>query len=175
MPLSDYGITSYRGVGELQLGMTSQQANTILGEPDDRSDHQYVVCEHYLSQGLIVHYDRETGTCEAVDMVRTARPVYRGQQLMGERWDIIEPWFRNLDENVEETDIGLRSRSVGISISHSLNDDDNDVVDRVFIFVKGYWETEEEYDFTPPGGWVDSYEDLEKWTNDMIANISSKS
>jgi hypothetical protein len=175
MAISNYELTPYVGVGELQLAMTPNQVRAVLGEPDHIGTRHSSPRENYLSQGLIVHYSRETRACEAIDMVRTARPIYRGQQLMGERWDIIEPWFRSLDENLEETDIGLRSRHVGISISHSLNDDDNDVVDGVFIFVKGYWETEEEYDFTPPGGWVDSYEDLEKWTNDMIANISSKS
>jgi hypothetical protein len=169
MTISNYEITPFVGVGELRLGMTQQQTMAILGEPDNRDDRQYGFVESYVSQGLIVHYDLETGTCEAIDMVRTARPIYRGRQLMGENWATIEPWFRSLDENVEPTDIGLESRRIGISISHAVNDDENDVVDEVFIFEKDYWDKEREYDFTPEGGWAETDEEFDAWLAATIA------
>ena len=156
--------------------MSPAEVFAVLGEPEGISNRHASPRQNYLSQGLIVHYSRETQTCEAIDMVRVARPVYRGQQLMGESWQFIETWFRSLDENLEETDIGLRSRRVGLYLSHNQNEDDEDVVDGVFIFERGYWEKilgeVRGYNIYLDDELAGTTDEMEDWVNAVMAQTS---
>jgi hypothetical protein len=163
MTLSNYIINPHEGVGELQFGMTPPQVKALLGEPDRKNTDQGEYYEIYLAQGLIVNYGIDGTACDSIEMLEGASPTLQGKTFLGEQWQTIASWFRSTYEDAEATDIGLRSKSAGLSISHAPVDVDCDVVKRLFIFERGYWDTARTYDFTPPGGWAETDEEFDAW------------
>ena len=89
-------------------------------------------------------------------------------------WDSVPGWLNSIDSNVEEIDIGLIGKDIGINLCHDELEDNNgdvfDVVNIVLAFQKGYWERRiEPYDPGPEVDAINSEEDFYAWVDARMA------
>jgi hypothetical protein len=174
MPLSNYEIISYVGVGELRFGMSRQQVHELLGSPSYTSQDNFAMYESYDQEDIMVHYTLTEKTCMVIAMGRFCNPTYQGMPLMYVPWESVPPWLNSIDSNVEEMRIGLIGKDIGINICHDELEDNNgdeiDVVNIVLAFQKGYWEMEiGPYQPDPEIDAINGEEDFNAWFEATMA------
>jgi hypothetical protein len=89
-------------------------------------------------------------------------------------WESVAPWLNSIDSNVEEIDVGLIGKDIGINLCHEeLENNDGDlldVVNTVLAFQKGYWEMEiGPYQLDPEIDAINSEEDFDAWFEATMA------
>jgi hypothetical protein len=174
MPLTNYEIISYVGVGELRFGMSQQQVHELLGNPSYTSQDDFAIYESYDQEGLMIHYQLAEKTCMVIAIGPPTMPTFRGASLMYVPWESVAPWLNSIDSNVEEIDVGLIGKDIGINLCHEeLENNDGDlldVVNTVLAFQKGYWEMEiGPYQLDPEIDAINSEEDFDAWFEATMA------
>jgi hypothetical protein len=147
MPLTNYEITPYEGVGELKLGMSAEQVHDLLGEPNIMSNEDNRMHECYDLGDLTLFYNLPERTCSAISMGSKCNPTYQGFTPMNVEWEAASLWLNSIDNNVEDADIyssGLIGKETGIYLNYGWNWNDNGedlyLVDTVLVYQKDYWE-----------------------------------
>jgi hypothetical protein len=168
MPLSNYEIISYVGVGELRFGMSRQQVHELLGEPNSIRSYSTSIHESFDAEDIMIHYCLPEETCMVIAMGNLCNPTFQGYSLMYVPWESVPGWLNSIDNNVEEIDIGLIGKDIGINLCHEELEDNNgdifDVVNTVLAFQKGYWERDiEPYQPDPETDAINSEEDFFAW------------
>ena len=135
-------IEPYVGVGPVRLGMTVEQVRESVGAEFDtfrKTPLSEMETDAFDSVGLHVHY-KVPGVCKSIDVMPPAAPTFRGHKLLGQPFNQVLKWFRQLDPTVEPDDSGLVSREFGIALyAPAAKKRPSLPVESVLVFERGHY------------------------------------
>lgn len=141
-------IEPYVGVGPIRLGMTRAQVRAVVPSPA----HEFMLSPQSPSPtdafdelGIHVEYSAQD-VCEAVEMFKITSPTLFGRTLMGEDFEKLVLWLREMDPALEIDRAGLISKVLGIALYAPAGPDEpHKPVEAVLVFRRNYYEDYEGY------------------------------
>jgi hypothetical protein len=128
-------IHSYRSVGAIDFGMSSDQVRALLGEPSRITTNRFG--EEVLAfDGINVCVSPSTGVVE-VTLLPETQPTISDIAIFGSPWALRR--LRSLDDAPQEVLGAVVFLKLGISVT-GLHDGDDDQR-AVSAFVKGRWDS----------------------------------
>lgn len=138
-----FRISSYKGVGVIDFGMTPDQVRTYLGgayKSFKRTPASKFPCDYYVDLGLFVYY-KLPGEVEALEFVSPACPELENKNLLALSFDDVKKLLITKDPNLEVNSDSLTSYSLGIGVYAPDADEDSSLpVGSVIVFEKGYYD-----------------------------------
>ena len=134
-------IEPYIGIGPLKFGMAIEEVRKILGKRPEIHLF-YHNRELYHDLGIFVDYVTP-GVCQAIEVVRPARPEFQGQRFLNKPVNQMLEWFREHDSEVKLDGAGLISHKFGIALYCGSTKNMRSPVQSVFVFERGYYKSKE--------------------------------
>ncbi len=137
----DYIIKSYEGVGNIRLGMNSDQIQEIMSV-GPRKFHKNRDDEYYTDayETFYVYY-KSPGICEAIEFFRPSNITFNGVKLLSKPYSELVNYFASLDKNIEKLETGIISYKAGISIYAPFAETEPlTPPEGIMIFEKGYYD-----------------------------------
>jgi hypothetical protein len=137
-----FEVKPFKGVGSVELGMTSEQVQAVLKEkPRTFKKNQFSegLTDDFQNLGLHVHYDHE-GNCEAIELFSPSVPIYQGQHLLDKSFGHLEQWLKSLDPKAKFENVGIKSNDVGIGIYAPFGEEEpSKPPEGVIVYKEGYY------------------------------------
>lgn len=110
-------IEPHVGFGPVRLGMTIAQVRESLGVEFKtyRKGLSEMDTDAFDSVGFYIHY-REPGVCKGIELASPAAPTFKGRKLLGQPFNRVLKWFRQLDPSAEPGGAGVVSHELGIAL-----------------------------------------------------------
>lgn len=136
-----FEIKTYMGVGNILLGMTSEQIQNIMGIiPTKFKKIQTSKMYTDAYEWFHVYYN-DKGKCEAIEIFEPSIPVFNGQYLINRPFIEVKNYFDTIDDSIETNDAGFTSLKYGIGIYAPYAEDEPDEpIEGVIIFEHGYYD-----------------------------------
>ena len=135
-------IHPYSGIGPLQFGMSVDEVRRILGDtpkPFTKTKKSSTSIDAFPRLGIHVYY-KESGACNAIELMEPAEPSFNGELLTGKPFNKIRALFEAGDKTLKVDESGFTSLECGIGIyCPAARDDSHAPVEGVIIFEKGYY------------------------------------
>ena len=135
-------IIPYEGIGPLRFGMSKSEVRAALGAPFrefKKTLEAPATSDAFHTMGVYVYY-KPTGACEAVEVASPSQATLFGKQLVGEIFEVLQKWFRELDPEVEMDDAGMTSLRFGVGIyAPRLKEGSSVPVEGAIAFERGYY------------------------------------
>jgi hypothetical protein len=136
-------ITPYVGIGPIRFGMSRAEARAAMGAPVrefKKTPNSAIPTDAFPSLGVHIYY-KAPDVCEAIEVASPADPILFGKQLLGQRFDSLCEWFRNLDNEVKVDEVGLTSLLYGVGFyAPSLKSSPSTPIEAVIVFERGYYD-----------------------------------
>ena len=138
----DLEIAPQIGVGPIRFGMTVDQVRMVMKSPVTpfmKSDHSLFPTDAFDDFGIHVFY-KQSGICEAVELYKPSAPSLFGHYIIGQPFDYIAKWVKELDSKAELESSGLTSYGRGISLyAPFAAKEPTAPIESVFVFAKDYY------------------------------------
>lgn len=136
-------IQSYKGFNEVKFGQTREQIRSLIDDHVNiffRTKESKSATDSFDNLGIFVNYD-DSDCCEAFEFARPAEPFFLEINLFELSYTDLLNWFKKIDHNIIEFDVGFTSYKFGIGIyAPEKEDNPNLHCEGVIIFRKGYYD-----------------------------------
>jgi hypothetical protein len=136
-----YDIISYAGAGNLRLGMTIVEIESLCGaslKKIRRGSDEGLLTDAYPE--FFVYY-KKPGLCSAIEFHKPAAVFFNGVNLLDEPYARVLDAFKKLDKNISIDKDGLTSNKLGIGLySPSFKEVPSLPAESVIIFERGYYD-----------------------------------
>ena len=141
MEVKLFPIKSYKGVGQLKLGMKRERIRSLLGKftsfmkaPTDK-----IPTDAFDDDGIHIYYQKPD-KCEAIELFQPASPTFRGRRLIGRPYKEVKHWIVTIDPNLREDGAGFVSETLGFGVySSSAVKEPENPIESVIVFRRGYY------------------------------------
>lgn len=134
-------IKPFEGVGDLKLGMTSDDIERIMGVKPNR--FKKVIYDEFLTdqyETFFVYY-KPPGFAEAFEFNNLAELLFNDKKLFAMSYSDLCDYIQNIDKNVELDSTGLTSYKYGIGIyAPYAETQPYQKPESIIVFEKGYYD-----------------------------------
>ena len=136
-------INPLQGFEKLKFGTQIDLVREALGvayKTFKRTPSAEMPCDFFESLGIFTYYN-PSGTLEAIEFVRPAKPCYGGVNLLEAGVNEIKKILIEHDSGIEQTDDGLTSYKLGIGVyAPDTDENPNLPPESVIAFAKDYYD-----------------------------------
>jgi len=137
----EFKITSFKGAGNLHLGMTSSEIEKIVGiAPKKFKKYIFDKFDTDAYEGFFVYF-KEPGIAEAIEFNNKSTILFNEENLFGKSFGELKEYFQSIDDDLELESTGLTSNKFGIGIfAPYAESQPEDKPEGIIIFEKGYYD-----------------------------------
>jgi hypothetical protein len=113
----------------------------LISEEVRRFESQKFKESHYFEIGIIIDFDDENCLAETISFVNNSVPMFKKKKLLELNYKDLKSFFKEIDSELKNTDVGFTSFKYGIDIYAPLGKEEPDnPAEAIMIFVKGYFD-----------------------------------
>lgn len=138
----EFKIKPYVGVGDILLGMTSEQIQKVMDGPPSKKFKRFKDAEFDIDRfaSFFVYY-RHPGVCEAIEFFGEATVLIDGKALLGRSFSEVKKFLEAIDSSLSIDNSGLTSFKYGVGVyAPFAQDEPDEPVESVIVFEKGYYD-----------------------------------
>lgn len=137
----NFEINPYVGVGNILLGMTSEQIQKVMtSKPKKFRKFKDDELDTDKYDNFFVYYKRP-GICEAIEFFGDAKVLINGKTILGRSYTKVKNMFEAMDNEIEFNDAGLTSLKYGVGVyAPFAQDEPDEPVESVIVFEKRYYD-----------------------------------
>jgi hypothetical protein len=139
----EWNIIPNKGIGAIDFGLTREIIRSLLDAPVEsfnKSKKAKIATDSFKNLGMFVYYDKHD-KCEAIEFYTPASPRFHGEDLFKLGFEKFNKMLLTLDKELEEDEVGLTSKKLGIGCyAPDKEDDINCLIESIIIFDKGYYD-----------------------------------
>ncbi|QAA31082.1 hypothetical protein [Clostridium manihotivorum] len=137
----NYIIKPYDSIGMISLGMSRESVREIF-DNKFREFRKNQFSENTTDDFMYCHVYYDTNNiCEAVELFEPAEVSFNEFEILGVSYNLVEEFFRKLDNSIDINDAGFTSYKYGIGIfAPYAIDEPEEPVESVIVFKQGYYE-----------------------------------
>lgn len=142
--MQNWNIYPYKGVDNILFGDSRCQIRNILSNipckefwktTDSKNS-----TDQYDSIGILIYYTSDN-ICEAIEFYEPASPFFDRKNLLRLSYKSLIGWFKTLDTQIEEDEVGFTSYKLGISCyAPDKEEDMNCLAESILIFQHNYFD-----------------------------------
>jgi hypothetical protein len=133
-------VEPYVGAGPVRLGADVDEIEVALGQRSIAIDKGGArPTATFPELGVHAHFAAD-GTCEAIELMKPARPVLDGQPLLGQPFAAVRGWLAERDPDLETDPDGVTSERLGVGLyaPHSVEEPQLPA-EGVIVFERDYY------------------------------------
>lgn len=138
-----FEIYSYKGFDQIEFGFSREEVRKLIDDEVNsfyRTQTSKVATDSFDNLGIFANYD-ESYHCEAIEFSHPAEPFYFKKDLFAIPYKDLLNWFYEMDNDIEEFDVGFTSYKLGIGFyAPEKEENPNLPCEGVIIFKEGYYD-----------------------------------